>query len=34
MAIFAGEKAVFQREFGARMYGLPAFFFSKVLMEV
>jgi hypothetical protein len=34
VAIFAGEKEVFVREFGARMYSLPSFFFSKLAMEL
>jgi len=34
VAIFASEKSVFTREYGARMYSLPAFFFSKLGMEL
>lgn len=34
LSIFAGEKAVFQREYGSRMYGLPAYFISKCLVEM
>jgi hypothetical protein len=34
VAIFAGEKEVFVREFGARMYSLSSFFFSKLAMEL
>ena len=34
MTIFAVEKYVFFREYGAGYYGLPAYYISKVLVEV
>ncbi len=29
LTVFGAEKAVFQREYGNRMYGLPAYFISR-----
>lgn len=34
ITIFGGEKPVFQREHGNGFYGLPAYFFSKLLVEL
>ncbi|KAJ3212270.1 ATP-binding cassette sub- G member 1 [Dinochytrium kinnereticum] len=34
LSIFGEEKTVFTREFGAGYYGLPAYFFSKILVEM
>ncbi|KNE64090.1 hypothetical protein AMAG_09152 [Allomyces macrogynus ATCC 38327] len=34
LTVFSSEKQVFQREFGGGFYGLPAFFFSKVAVEL
>ncbi|KAJ3025449.1 UNVERIFIED_CONTAM: ATP-binding cassette sub- G member 1 [Siphonaria sp. JEL0065] len=34
LSIFGEEKAVFSREFGAGYYGLPPYFFSKILVEL
>ncbi|KNE59398.1 hypothetical protein AMAG_03681 [Allomyces macrogynus ATCC 38327] len=34
LSVFAAEKQVFQREFGAGFYSLPAYFFSKVAVEL
>lgn len=31
--VFGEERAVFRREHGASMYGLPAFYWSKILIE-
>eukprot|EP00300_Choanocystis_sp_HF-7_P013973 c18523_g1_i1.p1 GENE.c18523_g1_i1~~c18523_g1_i1.p1 ORF type:complete len:667 (-),score=28.69 c18523_g1_i1:25-2025(-) len=33
LSVFAGEKAVFRREYGTGMYSLPAYLFSKVVVE-
>ncbi|KAI8851750.1 ABC-2 type transporter-domain-containing protein [Chytridium lagenaria] len=34
LSIFGEEKVVFTREYGAGYYGLPAYFFSKILVEM
>ncbi|KXZ56662.1 hypothetical protein GPECTOR_1g597 [Gonium pectorale] len=34
LTVFGAEKAVFQREYGNRMYGLPAYFISRWLVEL
>ncbi|KAJ3117086.1 ATP-binding cassette sub- G member 1 [Phlyctochytrium bullatum] len=34
LSIFGEEKVVFTREFGAGYYGLPAYFFSKIMVEM
>ncbi|KAI9347308.1 ABC-2 type transporter-domain-containing protein [Obelidium mucronatum] len=34
LSIFGEEKSVFSREFGAGYYGLPPYFFSKILVEL
>ncbi|KAI9175841.1 hypothetical protein H9P43_006205 [Blastocladiella emersonii ATCC 22665] len=34
VAVFSSEKEVFRREYGAGYYGLPAFFFSKMAVEL
>jgi hypothetical protein len=34
LSIFASEKQVFNREYGAGLYGLPAYFISRNLVEV
>jgi hypothetical protein len=35
LTVFGAEKAVFQREFvGSRMYGLPAYFISRTLINL
>jgi ABC-type multidrug transport system ATPase subunit/ABC-type multidrug transport system permease subunit len=34
LSVFAQEKVVFKREFGSSYYGLPAFFFSKLGIEL
>jgi len=34
LSIFAAEKAVFIREYGSGLYGLPAYFFSRTFVEL
>ncbi|KAJ3355568.1 ATP-binding cassette sub- G member 1 [Entophlyctis luteolus] len=34
LSMFGEEKAVFSREFGAGYYGLPAYFLSKIVVEL
>ncbi|KAJ3070649.1 ATP-binding cassette sub- G member 1 [Podochytrium sp. JEL0797] len=34
LSIFGEEKVVFSREFGAGYYGLPPYFFSKIMVEL
>ncbi|KAG2442858.1 hypothetical protein HXX76_002937 [Chlamydomonas incerta] len=34
LTVFGSEKPVFQREFGTRLYGLPAYFISRWLVEL
>jgi ATP-binding cassette subfamily G (WHITE) protein 1 len=34
LSVFAAERQVFQREYRARLYGLPAYFLSKTLVEI
>ncbi len=34
MTVFGGEKAVFKREYGSRMYTLPAYFISRTAVTL
>jgi ABC-2 type transporter len=34
ITVFAVEKAVFKREYGSNMYGLPAYFLSRWVVEL
>jgi hypothetical protein len=34
LTVYGAEKAVFVREYGARMYGLPAYFWSRWAVQL